>query len=76
MLSSLLKERSSSSVEGVPKEWVGSSLSNTAFSVLSCEDGCEVGVGMLMLLMKVYVGAFIILMLDLLLSMWKLGGDM
>ena len=58
------------------KELVGSLSSNTAFSALSCEDGYEVGVGMLMLLIKVYVGAFIILMLDLLLSMWKLGGDM
>ena len=70
----MLKERSSV-VEGVSTEWVGSSSSNTAFS-LSCEDGCEEGVGMLMWLMKVYVGAFIVLMLHLLLSLWKLGGDM
>ena len=66
-----LKERSS--VEEVSTEWVGSSSSNTAFS-LSCEDGCEEGVGMLMLLMKVYVGAFIILIHDTPLLPWKLGG--
>ena len=46
------------------RELVGSLLSNTEFSDFSFEDGCEEGVGMLMWLMKVYVGAFIILMHD------------
>ena len=44
------------------REGVGSSSSNMAFSALSWEDRYEGGVGMLMLLMKVYEGAFITLM--------------
>ena len=52
MLSSLLKEL------------VGSSSSNTEFSDLSFDDSYEGGVGMLMLVMKVYDGACIFLIHD------------
>ena len=63
-MSSLSKEQLSSSVQELPKEWVGSSLSNTAFSALSFDGGYDVDVGMLMLLMKVYNGACIFLIHD------------
>ena len=55
------KERLSPSVEEVTKELFGSSLSKTEFSDFSFDDGYEVGVGMLMFVIKVYDGAFITL---------------
>ena len=63
MLSSLLKERSSS-VKELPNEWFGSSSSNTAFSALSFDGGFDEDVGMLMLVMNVYDGACIFLIHD------------